>query len=508
MPRPNAGDDSNPRSGEGGARKTPAQLATDPAFTATYASPQGAWSSATAYTVNQVVTYNGGTYRAKAASTNVTPGTDGTKWESWGGGGLTGVGGGSVTTTAQIAADSAVAYLQKFDPMQSLYNANANSIRNFRAAVARARSGGANAHIVIVGDSITEGYYSTQPYYTNSWGARLRSLLAARTGVNAGTGIIHSYEFSFAGGGNSFAQDNRVVLTGTYGTQWGKVNQSGAFGNYLSQGGGMFVVPNASATLTFGAITADQFIVYYWKDQATVRTVGGLPGGSCAVTLDAVSQTALNCAGAFSRNVATYTPASEGSHTLVINGPTVASTYGLILGVEARRGGGTGGVRVTVAGASGTIAADALNGTVTDVISPLASMYDMAAPDLTLIAWGINEYDGAGKGTQTSPATYATNIQTHITRAKQTGDVMLVLPYNSGRAATGGSATWSQYVTQAYALADTNSIPLLDLTDRWGSYATSNALGMYFDTLHPNDKGHQDVADAAFSALIRMGAGL
>lgn len=36
IPRPNAGDDSNPRSGEGGIRKTPAQLATDPAFTNTY----------------------------------------------------------------------------------------------------------------------------------------------------------------------------------------------------------------------------------------------------------------------------------------------------------------------------------------------------------------------------------------------------------------------------------------------------------------------------------------
>lgn len=41
MPRPNAGDDSNPRSGEGGPRHTPAALAADPAFTGTYAQVVG-----------------------------------------------------------------------------------------------------------------------------------------------------------------------------------------------------------------------------------------------------------------------------------------------------------------------------------------------------------------------------------------------------------------------------------------------------------------------------------
>lgn len=41
MPRLNAGDDSNPHSGEGGPRRTPAQFAADPAFTAIYASKAG-----------------------------------------------------------------------------------------------------------------------------------------------------------------------------------------------------------------------------------------------------------------------------------------------------------------------------------------------------------------------------------------------------------------------------------------------------------------------------------
>lgn len=41
---------------------------------------QGEWSAATAYTANQIVTYNGSSYYAVAASTAVVPGTDGASW--------------------------------------------------------------------------------------------------------------------------------------------------------------------------------------------------------------------------------------------------------------------------------------------------------------------------------------------------------------------------------------------------------------------------------------------
>lgn len=42
---------------------------------------EGAWSSLTAYTAGQIVTHGGSCYIALATSTNITPGTDGTKWE-------------------------------------------------------------------------------------------------------------------------------------------------------------------------------------------------------------------------------------------------------------------------------------------------------------------------------------------------------------------------------------------------------------------------------------------
>ena len=76
-------------------------LAAQAELTATYAHPQGPWSSSTAYTPMAVVTYGGSTYRAIAGSTNVTPGTDGgVTWEAWGGGG----GGGAVETVNTVAS--------------------------------------------------------------------------------------------------------------------------------------------------------------------------------------------------------------------------------------------------------------------------------------------------------------------------------------------------------------------------------------------------------------------
>lgn len=70
MPRLNAGDDSNPRSGEGGPRHTPAALAADPAFTGTYAAKDspaltgtptinGAAAATTTYAVAMAVALGG-----------------------------------------------------------------------------------------------------------------------------------------------------------------------------------------------------------------------------------------------------------------------------------------------------------------------------------------------------------------------------------------------------------------------------------------------------------------
>jgi len=58
----------------------------------------GSWSAATAYSVNQAVTYGGSSYVAVAASTGVVPGTDATKWQVFAAQGATGATGSTGAT--------------------------------------------------------------------------------------------------------------------------------------------------------------------------------------------------------------------------------------------------------------------------------------------------------------------------------------------------------------------------------------------------------------------------
>jgi hypothetical protein len=54
----------------------------------------------------------------------------------------------------------------------------------------------------------------------------------------------------------------------------------------------------------------------------------------------------------------------------------------------------------------------------------------------------------------------------------------------------------SDYVANFYDLADTNNIPLLDLTRRWGgSYATANARGFMADLVHNSQARQDDFAE-------------
>jgi lysophospholipase L1-like esterase len=50
-------------------------------------------------------------------------------------------------------------------------------------------------------------------------------------------------------------------------------------------------------------------------------------------------------------------------------------------------------------------------------------------------------------------------------------------------------------------LADYYGCGVVDLKERWGSYAESSPTLPYFDTLHPNNRAYADVARALTNAL-------
>jgi lysophospholipase L1-like esterase len=117
------------------------------------------------------------------------------------------------------------------------------------------------------------------------------------------------------------------------------------------------------------------------------------------------------------------------------------------------------------------------------------------APDMSVICLTINDSNNA-----TALSSYTTSLQAIITKAKLSGDVLLMVGVPSGTtAATDG--TLDGYIAVCRSLATLNNVGLLDLTVRWTSYAAANPAWPYFDTAHPGPSGYADVAKAVLAAI-------
>lgn len=116
-------------------------------------------------------------------------------------------------------------------------------------------------------------------------------------------------------------------------------------------------------------------------------------------------------------------------------------------------------------------------------------------PNLTIINLGINDWATA------ISAAWVTHMQQIITYALAQGDVILNCPAPSQ--ITGGftQAGMQSYITAMYGLAASNNIPLIDTFSRWISYAISNPLGYYFNSLHPIGLGYSDQAQQMVEVL-------
>ena len=69
---------------------------------------EGPWNSGTAYVGGKIVTHDGETWYAEAGSTNITPGTDASKWSKLAARGADGAGAGSVTSVAANGSNGIV----------------------------------------------------------------------------------------------------------------------------------------------------------------------------------------------------------------------------------------------------------------------------------------------------------------------------------------------------------------------------------------------------------------
>ena len=147
-------------------------------------------------------------------------------------------------------------------------------------------------------------------------------------------------------------------------------------------------------------------------------------------------------------------------------------------------------VRIVQCGGSGAKAGDfSANTNPWDGLNEVTAL----APDLTIINYGINDWNAA-----TATGTFTTAIQSWITAAKVTGDVLIMTGYPTA-AATTALATQQTYVDILVAQAGAGVVAL-DSWRRLGSYETAGVF--YADTLHPNGFGYTDAAMSMVGASL------
>jgi lysophospholipase L1-like esterase len=358
-----------------------------------------------------------------------------------------------------------------YDVSKNLYNWKASNTRHWRNALATARAGTGYARLNCYGDSITQGSTSTPaPVWANSWPTRLRTKLDNTFGA-AGTGVIHL---------PADGDDTRVVLNANGGQAW---NTYDGFSPYATWG--IYSPTNTTgASITVGPVQCDSF---------TVHTFGTTGAGPLGISIDGGAVTNYPNTRTPNGPLAITVPAGAlGMHTIKIQ--VVAGGFIIVHGVEATIG--SAGVRTTNWGCSSARAdwlvagSTGADGSTTSGSLPFS--FDLFPPDLSIIAFGVNEY------LQHTPvATYKANVQTIITKAKTFGDVLLLtgVPNQS----TTGVPSQGDLAAALYDLADTNDVPVLDIGDRMVSYAASAAL--MNPPTHPNTAGYWDIADAVYQAI-------
>jgi hypothetical protein len=129
------------------------------------------------------------------------------------------------------------------------------------------------------------------------------------------------------------------------------------------------------------------------------------------------------------------------------------------------------------------------------VSAPLP-FYTSIAPDLFLIYLGTNEYVN-----NITPAAFTAAMQTLISACLVIGDVVLIAPAFASTAYP--QVTQQAIINCCYALATQYSLPLLDLSKRFGLWVDGNASGMYYDVDHMSGAGYLDIAASISNILMQ-----
>lgn len=381
-----------------------------------------------------------------------------------------GLGTAAVMTPASIAADSAFAGAyadanlpaaavaagcrKRFDPTRSVYNATSRNLRRSRQKLSQAIVGTELFRVACLGDSTTFGAGDgVTDISTGTYPAYLASLLSSGTGAARATGL--------SGPSQAYVPDLRwSAFTGT----WDDANmyrQSGSSG--------------AQATFTSDRAGTFLDIWYYQGVGAFTYNIDG--AGPVTVT---------PTGGGNMWHKTTVSGLANTVHTVVFTQSTASAVA--LGGMEVY---GASGVSVTNFGAPGAGSATFVSGGGTG--HPQTAISTYMVPDLVLINLGINDYF-----TQGGTAPFEANLHTLIALYPNSD---VVLGVGTPVSVTTDVPPWIDYVTSVYRVAENLDIPVVDLTDRWVSYALSAAM-ISTDGTHPLKAGYADIARAWFGLSL------
>lgn len=348
------------------------------------------------------------------------------------------------------------------------------ALSTWDAAAAAVKAGTGRARLACVGDSTTAGYGATSgdgghtDGYVNAYPAQLASILNAQ-GLPAQFSSVWGFS-AVAGGPASHPLWNQQLAFGTGWTIDGTVKTLG--GSCIRFTGGAAGTLSFTPTQAFDTI--DVWMIKFGSNGSfTTRVDGGASLGTTS-TATAVGNGTVE--------KVTFTVAL-GTHTVQLGALANGDVY--IVGVDTYAS-ASKKVAVWNMGWGGAISADYGN-TATFAWTPRLAIAALA-PHLTIFNCTINDWNA-----NTAIATYKSQMQTFITAAKASGDVILQTGAPSSTTTT-SAAQQATFIAAVKELGVTNACPVIDMTARWQSYSANQAW--YYDALHPNQAGYRTIAEA------------
>jgi lysophospholipase L1-like esterase len=374
--------------------------------------------------------------------------------------------------SAAAAEASAAAVEDNLDLLGDPLLYDSTKLRSWRVALGKRAN--TPVDILVLGDSLIEGQGASAA--ANRFHDRLLARLRTEyqpAGVTGGEGYVPAAYIATG-------VTDRWTFTGTTAVR----EDLGGLGERT-----VTLAVSATASLTF---TGTALKVMYAKGPTAGTFSWAIDGG-------AATNVIANNATISGGNVVDITGLSDASHTVVVTGLS-NTTY--LEGAMVLRGDSTSGMRIWGAGHSGWQSDDHANVGVVSAMDSVAAVQ----PDLVLVHLGLNDY-GSQSQTRIAPAAMATNFDTIAANIRAVCTIapsfVWLIPYERTVVPT-VLATWEEY-RQAYKdfAANDGQIGLVDIGAAIGSFAGStDPYGIDAgDFVHPNDAGHQVMADAVFRVI-------